>query len=229
MTELVGDDEQFATWDRWLEHIKGEITRLVVNRHIFWEVQEIIKKNAKIQKPSSFYEWMANVYATDSAIGVRRLLDPDHKNISISLARLFTEIQGKPEVISRSRFLNLYKNSDYPVEMKSFLEKSANQSFDKFAGEGKSYIDPSLVASDLSTIQEKAKNLHRYANKRIAHFDRGEFTELPTFNELNECLDSLESILKKYMLLFRAVAYTRVLPVWQYDWKAIFRESWISE
>jgi hypothetical protein len=226
--DTIGEDEQFAIWDRWLEHVKGEITRLSVNRHIFWEVQEIIKKNPNIQKPSSFYEWMGNLYATDAVIGVRRLLDPDAKDISISLARLLTEIERNPGVISRQRFLSLYKHSDYSPDMKRHLEKLANRDFDRFAGEGKSHIDPSSIKADLLNLQEKAKNLYRYANKRVAHFDREALTELPTFNELNECLDFLETLLKKYMLLFRAVAYMRVLPVWQYDWRAIFREAWIS-
>src|SRR6266850_2902607 len=116
MTKLSSEssragDDQFKKWDRWLEKIKGDITRLSVNRHIFWEVQEIIKRNAKIQKPSSFYEWMGNLYATDAVIGVRRLLDKDDR--SISLARLLTEIQEKPEVLSRARFLALYRDANY--------------------------------------------------------------------------------------------------------------------
>jgi len=84
------------------------------------------------------------------------------------------------------------------------------------------------VAADLSTLQAKATNLSKYANKRVAHFDLGDLDKLPTFNELNDCIDFLEELVKKYMLLFRAVGYTQVLPVWQYDWKAIFHERWIE-
>lgn len=225
----ITDDEQFAAWDQWLEHIKDEVTRLAVNKHIFWEVQEIIKANPKIQKPSSFYEWMGNVYATDAVIGIRRLLDPDIRRRSISFVRLLTEIKNSPEVLSRTRFLSLYRHADHPFDVQRFWEKRAHKDFDKFAGEGKPHVDPALIEANLSMLKEKAKNLHHYANKRIAHFDTGEFTTLPTFKELNDCLEFLEVLLKKYMLLFRAVAYKQALPVWQYDWKAIFREPWIPK
>jgi len=225
--EGVDGDETdvFQSWDAMLENIKGEVTRLAVNRHIFWEVQEIIKANERIQKPSSFYEWLGNVYATDAVIGVRRQLDRDKR--SISFTSLFEGILVRPSVLSRERFVALYcdkSNSD----VQQYLEEQAHEDFEKFASPGSPYIDPVLVASDLSTLQDKAKNIGKYANKRVAHFDREALDILPTFHELNECIDFLEVLLKKYMLLFRAVGYVQVLPVWQYDWKAIFREPWLE-
>lgn len=38
---------------------------------------------------------------------------------------------------------------------------------------------------------------------------------------------SRNSLIKKCFLLFRAVGLVSVLPTWQYDWKAVFREAWI--
>ena len=223
--EPEASDATFNRWNNWLEKIKDEVTRLLVNRHIFWEVQEIIKANARIQKPSSFYEWMGNLYATDAAIGVRKQIDFDKR--SISFARLFTEIAESPGILSRDRFLAMYKGNPNP-DVKTFFEKRAHRDFEKFAQLGSSHIDPALVTADLTTLKENSKNLQQYANKRVAHIDEAAFDKLPTFHELNECLDFLEGLVKKYMLLFRATNYHKLLPTWQYDWKVIFREPWIK-
>ena len=117
--EPEGSDATFGRWDDMLGKIKDEVTRLQVNRHIFWEVQEIIKANTRIQKPSSFYEWMGNVYATDAVIGVRKQVD-FHKR-SISFARLFSEITKSPDILNRTRFLEMYKeNTNADVYLKHF-------------------------------------------------------------------------------------------------------------
>ena len=46
--------------------------------------------------------------------------------------------------------------------------------------------------------------------------------------ELDDCLDCLEKLLKKYLLLFTAEAHLYIVPIWQYDWKEIFRRPWIE-
>jgi len=122
-------DAIFRRWNGWLEKIKDEVTRLLVNRHIFWEVQEIIKANTRIQKPSSFYEWMGNVYATDAVIGVRKQIDL-HKR-SISFARLFTDIANSPGILSRDRFVAMYRDNPN-ADVQAFLQKQAPERVNEF-------------------------------------------------------------------------------------------------
>ncbi len=66
------DDEVFKLWDGWLDKIYSEIQGLLVLRHVFREVQAIIKANVRIQKPSSFYKWMGATYSAAVPFGVRR-------------------------------------------------------------------------------------------------------------------------------------------------------------
>ncbi len=69
----------------------------------------------------------------------------------------------------------------------------------------------------------------KYADRRIAHFDERAISSIPTFLDLDKCIDFLEMLIKKYYLLFRAGSLNSILPVSQnrYDWKAIFKEAWI--
>ena len=214
-TATMTADAIFAKWDSWLSTIHRE--GFLVNRHIFREVQAIIQANPKIQLASSFYEWMGNTYATTQVIGVRRQLDKDPD--SISFARLLGEIIANPEVLSRDRYVALYTTN--PREM-------AERDFDRLVGAGRTSIDPAAPAKELATLETTADRIRKYANKRIAHFDRSDFKNVPAYAELDDSLDYLEHLLKQYLLLLRAKAYTTIVPVWQYDWKQVFRSAWIE-
>ncbi len=204
----------------WLNTIHLDVRGLLINRYIFREVQQIIRSNSKIQLESSFYEWLGNIYATAAVIGVRSQLDAG--TICISFAGLLIEMQATPEILSRERYVSLYKTSKLPNEV-------AHRHFDKLAGESRSHFPAETIEADFSSFRQKAESIRKYANKRIAHLDRSEFKELPTYAELDDCLDYLESLLKKYLRLFTADAYVHIVPAWQYDWQEIFRRRWIED
>jgi hypothetical protein len=52
---------------------------------------------------------------------------------------------------------------------------------------------------------------------------------LPTFQELDDCIDAIAKLLVKYWKLCRIIDYTQsgMLSLWQCDCKAIFKEAWI--
>lgn len=210
-------NNRFHKWNKCFDVIYREITSLSVNRNIFWEVQEIINNNPKIQKASSFYEFLGSVYVHSALMGVRRQIKIGKD--SISFARLLKEICDTPEVLSRTRFVALYRGST--------VQHSADGDFDKFAGKGGSHVDPRLVNADLQALKGKAKKCEKYADRRVAHFDKRAMKNIPVFRDLDDCIDFLEGLVKKYYLLFRGASLLSVLPVWQYDWKAIFRERWL--
>jgi len=212
------DDILFKKWDRWIDTIHLEIRSLSVNRHIFWEVQEIIKNNPKVQKPSSFYEFLGSVYGASALMGIRRQIKISDG--SISFARLLKEICDKPEILSRKSFVELYKGS--------VVERFADRDFDEFAGKVGSHVDPDIVNLDLKKLKKKAKKCEKYADMRVAHFDKRAIKNVIKFKDFDECIDFLEELIKKYILLFRAESFISILPVWQYDWKAIFREPWLT-
>lgn len=210
----------FKKWTEWLEIIYKEITNLSVNRHIFWETQEIIKHNKKIQKSSSFYEFLGNAYASLAVMGIRRQLKIDKQ--SISFARMLDQIVKNPNIISRQRYVALYGQDPMMKEM-------GERDFKKFADKSGKHINPEIVLADLAQLQKKAAKCEKYADMRVAHFDKRALKSPPTFNDLDDCIDYLEKLLKKYTLILRATCLTSVLPTWQYDWKEIFYFPWIEE
>jgi len=178
----------------------------------------------------SGYSGIRNIYAASALMGVRKQVKIDKD--SISFARLLQEICDTPKTLSRKRFFANYKGST--VEkiaklMESTVEDFESRNFDQFAGKTVNYVDPELIELDLKKLKLEAQKCEEYADRRVAHFDKRVICNIPTYEELDSCVDYLEILMKKYYLLFRASALTSILPVSQnrYDWKVIFKEVWI--
>ena len=73
----------------------------------------------------------------------------------------------------------------------------------------------------------ESRRVERFATKKVAHLDEAPPAALPTFDELDACVDLLERIVLNYELILKISAPHSLLPTWQYDWKAIFYEPWI--
>jgi len=167
---------------------------------------------------------MRNAYVTDITIGIRRQLDT-RKGV-VSFANLLRELVAFPEVMSRKRFVTLYKGS--------VVERFADGDFDRFAEEGMIHINPSKARADLAQLSQLWKTAEQYVNEHIAHIGEQAIQELkagitqpPTFEDLDRCQDCMEELLKKYILLFEAKSWITVLPTFDF-WQEIFTEPWIA-
>lgn len=193
------------------------ITDLVIAKHIFQEVQKLIENNPLLHKPSSFYDHLSRTYASHVVIGLRRQIKCDKQ--SISMARLFEEMIESPHALTRSYYVGLYKGS--------IVESFADRDFNKFAAPTAAHIDPKLVEADLARLRDVSRRCEEFADKRVAHRDKRDPTELPTYNEVDACIELLDQLYSRYFLLFHASNMESLLPTWQYDWKAVFRVPWI--
>ncbi len=208
-------EQRFEKWNNWLDEIDNDVCLLSSNRTIFREIQEIVDNNPKIQTPNLFYSFLRDTYVACTVMAVRRQIK-SHKD-SISFAGLFQEIIGTPCVLSRGRFVDLYPSS---------MKRHANSDFAQFAGNCKDHVDPNVVKQDLKQLKDLGRKLEAFADKRIAHHDRRKIKQVPTFNDLDDCIDYLEELTKKYLLLFRGVARSPLVTNLG-DWQEIFREPWI--
>ena len=75
--------------------------------------------------------------------------------------------------------------------------------------------------------KKAAKTCEEFADKRIAHRDKREPKVIPTYDQLDDCIDLLDSLYVKYHLLFFAEGMITLYPEPQYDWKSIFYQPWL--
>jgi hypothetical protein len=210
-------NQRLAKWLKWLPVIRRDVEGLIVAKHIFSETQAVIAGNPKLRQPSTFYEFFANAYASHAVIGVRQLKSNDQ---SISFAKLLEEMIATPTSFTRSYYVSLYR--------KSVVERFANKDFNRFARPDAPHIDPGLVAEDLGRLMAAFARCEEYADRRVAHLDRRAPKQVPTYNEVDACIDALDEMYVKYHLLFTAEAMESLLPTWQYDWQGIFRVAWLA-
>lgn len=193
------------------------------NRHIFWEVQAIIKNNPNLEnyKPNWFNVFFGQTYFDYAVSAIRRQVK--HQKDSFSLAGLLEDIIRTPSVLSRKQFVQRF------VYLHPADEKLANDLFDeKFAGKCAGHIDPVIVCQDLKKLKVLSKTVEDFADKRVSHRDKREPIDIPTFNALNDCIDYLAELIQKYYLLVKAVDLGDDLSVdFTDDWRGIFCQPWI--
>lgn len=208
-------------WLKWMKAIEKEIYGLVVDANMFWEVQDIIRENSRIQKPSAFYRYLGRTYLSHALAGLRRQIKPQKD--SISLVGLLEDIAKNPEELSRNYYRSLCANPDGPdvsqIEMDDFAP---------YADASGEHVCPQMVKDDIDKLQKAAKACEDFADKRIAHWDKGNPTVVPTFGELDDCIKLLDETYVKYHLLFYAEGTVTLMPAYQYEWKKIFLEPWLK-
>lgn len=231
-------------WRKWMKIIEKEIYALVVDTNMFWEVQDIIRENPRIQKPSAFYRYLGRTYLSHALSGLRRQIKSQKE--SISFVGLLDEVAKNPEELSRSYYHSLCANPDGPdisqieMEGKEGLEEVGitNTSqlkdliqmddFAPYADASGKHVCPKMVKDDLTALKSTVKKHEEFADKRIAHWDKGEPDSIPTFGELDNCIELLDKTYVKYHLLFYAESIDMLMPTYQYEWKKIFLEPWLK-
>jgi len=216
-----------SRWDSIFKEISNALTVLMLNRFFFREFYEIKENNPKLNVNNHFFNWIWENYIFSASMGVRRLADRNLRTNSLYV--LLKEIKDNPEILSRERYVSKF------VKDSGFSREEASMFFDDLVGEGKQHIDPIEVQRDIDILVEKYGKLRAYINKTIAHAERKAHAkiekpeDLPTIGDLDDCIDYMEQLFKKYYAIFYQGAYTTLLPTIQYPWKDIFKCPWIPE
>jgi len=208
----------YRRWLRWWRLLFDDIKTIAHHRHLYREVTAMIEANPALHVPSVFYDWMRLAYVTGQASAIRRLIDWDKR--TVALIRLMEEIASHPDVISRRRFVGLYRGH--------LPARYGHLHFERFAGPGADRIDRRLVRAHRRELITAQRRLRTFVNKHVAHRDRRQMRRLPTYAELDRCVDLLERFGKEYSLILRAEG-TSVVPMIMGDWKKPFRVPWIVE
>ena len=187
-------NQRFEKWNEWLNVIRDDVEMLVEHRKIFRDLMEIVKNNPnlQIQKGNPFVRFIGNTYKAFTATTVRRQLKQNQDN---SLVQLLCEIKDTPHLLSRKRFVDLFPQSK---------RKEADFVFtQEFSGTSQDCINLVRVDQDLKTLKASGKKLEDFTDKRIAHHDWQPPKSIPMFKEVDDCIDCLVKLTKRYWFLFK--------------------------
>lgn len=210
-------DPKYQKWLKSLGKIRSEISELVLSRHVFQRIYEIVTINQEINKGNLFYDWLSKNYGQSSLMGIRRLIDKDKKTLSLYV--LLQDCLENNNKLSRKLHISLYSD-----EMKGLGE---NQ-FDDLAGKNNNSFPKSEIEKDIYKLDNIRELLKSHINKKIAHLDKKEHGKIPTLLEIYNSVDTLVEIAHKYSLIITAVDH-KFMPVIQNDWESIFKTPWINK
>jgi hypothetical protein len=206
----------YRRWVRWWNLIFNEIKTIAHHRDVYRQVTAIIAANPAANVPSAFYDWMAHAYGITQAAALRRLDDKDRRTYSLRL--LIQEIADHPEVLSRRRFVGLYRGH-LPASF-------GHEHFQRVAGPDGRTVDAKLLRRHLREFLKTLHSVHVFVDKNVAHFDRRRMRRLPTYADLNKCVDLIVKLAKEFSFILKAEG-TGVVPSIPYGWKKPFEVAWL--
>lgn len=233
----MGSDHAEVKWIQWreqLERITQETHRLHHYRQLWRELAEITQ--AANLPPSVFFDALPIWYVTTQGAAVRRQLD--RRAGTVSLRRLLDDIAQNPGFVTRDRHIAAWhEQAGEPAgggaaEAEALPEelrlRDANRNFDRFAGAGRDTIDRALVRADVDELERAGEVVKGYVDEAIAHMALNPENSVPTYGDLNTAMDRVAELVQKYASLLNAEILRGFEPAIQEDWKAPFRQAWIT-
>ena len=227
----MAEDNLWQEWRDDIERIKQDIYELFSSRRTFRDVAEVFRGNARLQDVGSYlWDWMRVSYASYVVMRVRR--ETDDQGNTINLIQLLREIEARPEVITRRRYLEMLG-----IAEDRDLEASNSDYFTReWVGAGTrpdpndpglDYVDPARVAAHREALQQSVERVQEVGNKEVAHRTRVEVEDL-RIAEVDEAFDAIEETLQKYYVLLRGVGLLKAEPAPQFNTSEVFTFPWIA-
>lgn len=218
----MDDAERRTRLVQWLEIIFQDVQDLLLDDHLFWELQSIVRTNPRFAEASGlFTQWIASSFIQATAVGVRRQAKADGD--SVSLKRFLCEVRSYPSLVSRDHCMSLYS------DVQPWVIEVVQEDFNRLAGQGSHCLPDTLLDGQLRQLDQAVAGIEHYVDRRIAHYDqRGLAHPTPTFTDLSGALKTLESIVILYWRWLKCEDLDTMLPKVQhdYEWKDIFRFAW---
>jgi hypothetical protein len=206
-------------WIRWVDRIETDLIHLLGSRQIYKRYIEIVQANDKVRRQGTiFHDWVIHNYVTYVAMSIRRQLDENGD--VISLAKLIREIKVNPENVTKEWHRTLYTNS---LAIEHGIPDST---FEHCAGKGESF-DSRIAEADLQDLLKLSQNIRKLANREVAHRSKNKSPTKVTFQEVDDCINKLKELARKYILLFTA-ASNEMEPAILDNWESIFNRPWFQ-
>ena len=192
-------------------------------RYVFESVRTMVNGNNDLDWLNRFFDHLRVWYAHSALMAVRRQAKATQDKTSISLTKLLKEIRANPQIASWQRYWSHFPDGEDVVALE--IEQKWFRA--EWAAECGIYLDSRKIADDLRALEVKSKNIEHLADMRIAHLDKREVKIDVKLNDLNECVNCLESLVIKYKRLLRGVSCDSLLPEnMSEEWMEIFTFPW---
>lgn len=212
----------YRKWSGWLARIEKEQLRdLLINRHVFKQLQECTAPHVGTYRSAKLFEWMVQNYIAFAATAIRRMIEqPNKKWKSISLRILLEDLAANDTVLTRQRYRTLYKNS--------IALPFADRNFNKIARNKRtSYVTAARIGRDIKEIEAACAPVERLVNKIVAHSeaDRRKVGKIK-YGQIDLAINLLEATFQRYSRLIHGSVCNPLVPLDNLDVRADLKRIW---
>ena len=207
-----------------LKPVRNEVVGLLFNRYVFRTLQEIVRRNTRLQgQPrGKFSDWSQVIYAVATSVGVRRLASENYQPDDISLKKILDDAIRDPSDLWTS-FEKHFPNEAKRAMLATHQRSGARSEADACRR---------LLGDDRALLLRQCKKAIEFGSKRAAHSNPS--AEVDTkFRDLDQAIDAISKITEKFILLlydqphdlFAEMLSRKVQP----GWDAIFLKPWATK
>ncbi len=197
----------FRKWQGWLDRIwRDQLYGLMVNRHIFQQVNSCTKKYAKSHVGADISHFMVDGYVTLASTAIRRMIEPPNPNPKwrcVSLRILLEDLKSHQQLLTFGRFHRMYIRKMQRAVGLSVAQEQARKDFYRVTRNKKgSCVSASRIDRDIAAITRAARPVKRLVDKVVAHTEEDKRKRGRTkFADLDRAIDVLEETYSRYYLL----------------------------
>jgi hypothetical protein len=206
-----------------LKPVRNEVIGLLFNRYVFRTLQEIGRRNKKLQgQPrGKFSDWSQVIYAVATSVGIRRLASENYQPDDVSLKKILDDAIRDP------RDLWTCFEKHFPNEAARAMLAARERGGAGFEAEA----CRRLFGGDRAMLLRQCKKAVEFASRRAAHSNPS--AEVRTkFHDLDQAIDTIRMITEKITLLLYdephdlfAEMLSRKIST---GWDEIFLEPWAT-
>ncbi|MDO8434404.1 MAG: hypothetical protein Q7S58_18540 [Candidatus Binatus sp.] len=203
--------------------VRNEVVGLLFNRYVFRTLQEIVRRNKRLQGQSrrKFSDWSQVIYGVATSVGIRRLTSEHYQRRDISLIKILDDAIRDPSDL----WTGFEKH--FPNEAESAMLEARQRGSAPFEADA----CRRLLGDDRALLFRQCKKAIEFANKRAAHSNLSADVRTK-FRDLDQAIDAIRTITEKFILLlydqpydlFAEMLSRKILP----GWDAIFLEPWAT-
>jgi hypothetical protein len=179
-------------WRTWHQQLLDEaVWPLVIDDKVFRETMQRIERVDWVEPSNSVYQWMIRTYATSLVAGLRRVLDPHPR--TISLWQLVRQIRDNHKAITRRAFVSKYGGG--------IIRAAGHSDFDSLCCKpGAAYLPWRVPAADFRRLEDARRSFVAIPNKQVLHLDPGRrrFKLSKKWSELHDLVQLVAEVHNKY-------------------------------
>lgn len=204
--------------EEFLPAIWQEVVSLYHRKQVHDDFVQLLESRSEPNQDQTLGLAFHSMYVDAASFAVRR--QADKRKDVVSLRRLLGLLEKYADEFTRDRFIRRWA-PDQTID--AFGLREANGVFDQFtATDGDRAVSKRRIQADREMLEARTSPIHRYVDTYLAH-DGVEKSPIPTYGELDEAIDCIGEMLKRYYLLLAQTTIVELTPVTQKDWLAEFR------